>query len=75
MNNLTQNNIPCEWQQWERPGKKYGRDIRVSASCETKFDMRSLNSKRTRKDIADTGKKKREKERSEVKNMKTKSVL
>lgn len=75
MNNLTQNNIPCEWQQWERPGKKYGRDTRVSASCETKFDMRSLNSKRTRKDIADTEKKKREKERSEVKNMKTKSVL
>lgn len=37
--------------------------------------MRSLNSKRTRKDIADTEKKKREKERSEVKNMKTKSVL
>lgn len=60
MNNPTQNNIPCEWQQWERPGKKYGRDIRVSASCETKFDMRSLNSKRTRKDIADTEKKKRE---------------
>lgn len=61
MNNLTQNNIPCEWQQWERPGKKYGRDIRVSASCETKFDMRSLNSKRTRKDIADTEKKKERK--------------
>ena len=60
MNNLTQNNIPCEWQ----PGKKYGRDTRVSASCETKFDMRSLNSKRTRKDIADT-EKKREK-RKEV---------
>lgn len=35
----------------------------------------SLNSKRTRKDIADTEKKKREKERSEVKNMKTKSAL
>lgn len=59
MNNPTQNNIPCEWQQWERSRKKYGRDIRVSASCETKFDMRSLNSKRTRKDIADTGKKER----------------
>ena len=36
--------------------------------------MRSLNSERTRKEIADT-EKKREKERSEVKNMKTKSVL
>lgn len=59
MNNPTQNNIPCEWQQWGRSGKKYGRDIRVSVSCETKFDMRSLNSERTRKEIADTEKKRK----------------
>lgn len=31
---------------------------RVSDSCETKFDIRSLNSKRTRKNTADIEKKK-----------------
>lgn len=50
-----------------------GHISRVSDSCETKFDMRSLNSKRTRKNTADIEKK--EKGRREIKNMKTKSVL